>query len=430
MLSAAVCLLFVVSFNSADAKILLPNAVGFYSQWGGLYTDVDEYPNNDGDATYNYVSTENALQSYNFQDSSDSGTIDGVRVIFYAKVNGADLEYIRPFLRINGSDYFGDNCATINNSSYTQCSYYWSLNPYNTSGWSVSDLTNLEAGVKTIANGTWDNSEHRVSQIYIDVDFKVTTKKTKYFVVQKLVETYGATNDAFTFSIADSLNSVQSAFIEIRGIATPVASVNLGVKVDDSASTPGVYDKTYTINATGRPTLFKINHDVTDYFKSFVTGGGSYERYIHLNSNNNIYLLNARLVLTYTWIIPPSAAGAYRAKTEVISSIFDTTGSTDGPSYNSVMWKGNLNSGKVKIQIATSDSDTGPWNSSDYKGSDCSSNSWYEINADTPTEIKCPSNHDNKRYFRYKIQLCSSNDCTTSGGGHPEVNDVIISWSP
>ena len=240
----------------------------------------------------------------------------------------------------------------------------------------------------------------------------------------------GPLDESFDFAIADPIDEVRSAFIEIGGVAQPVASVSLGVKVDDSPSTPGAYDKTYVINATGRPTNFKILHDVTDYFKSFVTAPGGYTRYLHLNPDNNIYLLNAKLVIVYTYIIPPQVAGEYRAKAELTSSVFDTTSISDGPAFNSITWKGALNGGKVRFQIATSDSTDGPWNSTDYKGSDCSSNTWYDINADAPTEIKCFSSHNNKRYFRYKIQLCSASNCTDSGNGHPEVQDVIISWSP
>lgn len=418
---------FLCICNFAEAKVLLPNGAGDYSLWSGSYIDVNEYPNNNGDTNYNSIALNNTRQSYNFQDSSDLGTVRGVRIVLYARVNGANPEYLRLFL-YNGATISEapDACTTINNSLYTQCSYYWSINPFTASGWSVSDLTNLQAGFRTEANGTWDSDEHRVSQIYLDVDFKTETKKIKYSLMQKLVAVSGPLDESFDFAIADPIDEVRSAFIEIGGVAQPVANVSLGVKVDNSPSTPGAYDKTYVISATGRPTNFKIIHDVTDYFKSFVTAPGGYTKYLHLNPNNNIYLLNAKLVIVYTYIIPPQIAGEYRAKAELTSSVFDTTGSGDGPAYNSIIWKGALNAGKVRFQIGTSDNDT----VSNFYGSDCTNNTWYDVNPDTPAEIKCFSLHNNKRYFRYKIQICSASNCTDSGNGHPEVTDVIISWSP
>ena len=424
----------------ANAKILLPEAAGFYSQWSGSYADVDEYPSNDNDTTYNATAVENAMQSYNFPSSSDSGTIRGVRVVFYAKATSTDIEYVRPFLRMSSSDYFGDNCTTINNSSYTKCLYYWATRPSDGLSWSVADLTNLEAGFQTRVNGLWDNGQHRVSQLYIDVDFKSETQKTKFHIFQKLVAVSGALNEPFSFSIADPIDEVRSAFIEIKGVAQPVASVNIGVTVNNSAGTPGSYDATYNLNATGRPTSFKINHDVTDYFKSFVKQSGTYDRYIHLNPDNNIYLLNAKLVIVYTWIVPPAAAGQYRAKGEVTSATFETTGAVDGPAYNSILWKGVLNSGKVKFQIATSQCSngagdyptcsTGSWNF--IGGNNCDNSSWYEpSDQNVSVEITCaPSYHNGQRYFRYKIQLCSASNCIDSGNGHPEIQDVIVSWSP
>lgn len=426
LLFVAGCLLFV---KDAEAKVLLPNAGGSNSGWTGTYTDVDEYPANDGETTFNSVSAA-ASQSYNVQDNSDNGSIRGVRVVIYAKFSGTQ-EKLYPLLRVGGIDYTPAECTGLNNSEYKFCSYYWSTKPGGGS-WSVSDLNSLEAGMKTEETGAWEDAVYKVSQVYIDVDFKSETKKTKYHLFQKVNAVNGAVNEQFTFSIGDPVDEVRSAFIEIKGLAAPNA-VSLGVKVDNDAATPGSYDATYAIDSAGRPTLFRINYDVTDYFKSFINSAGDYQRYIHLNANNDIYLLNAKLVLTYAWIIPPATAGQYRAKTEVISSIFDTTGSADGPSYNSVIWKGDIYSGKVRIKIATSDSADGPWSylgpAPNCSATDSGDSDWYVVNADTPTEIKC-STHNNKRYFRYKAQLCSASDCLNSGNGHPEVNDVIVSWSP
>ncbi len=135
-----------------------------------------------------------------------------------------------------------------------------------------------------------------------------------------------------------------------------------------------------------------------------------------------------------------SSASAGRVKGYVISSTIDT-GVVNGAAFNSLMWKGNLNNGKVQMQLATANcaggqSDypvcsIGSWGDSNtpFRGTDCSSSTSFELLSDTPAEIMCAADHNNKRYFRYKITLCS-NDCITSGPNNPEVTDVIVNWAP
>lgn len=126
---------------------------------------------------------------------------------------------------------------------------------------------------------------------------------------------------------------------------------------------------------------------------------------------------------------------------QVDSTVFDTTASSDGPAYNSIMWSGTAGTGTVRFQLATSDcpnaqtnpptcTTAGSWNY--LGGSTCTSSDWYTANTSgTPVELTCsPLNHNNQRYFRYRIQLCSNTDCATSGVTSPVVNDVAVSWSP
>lgn len=422
---------FFTGSNTAEAKVFLPNAAGSNSQWTGAYGDVDEYLTNDGDTTYNYTSAA-AIQSYNLENSSDSGTIDSVTVVLYAKFSGTQ-ENLYPMLRTGAVNYDAASaCSGLDTASYKKCSYSWSLNPATSNAWTVSDISSLEAGFKTVMlGGAWENAEYRVSQMYLDVAFRAETKKTKYHILQRLAVLSVPLDQSFEFSIADPLDEVRSAFIEIKGVSIPIASFTLGVTVDNDPNTPGSYDATYTINATGRPTSFKIIHDVTDHFKSSVRTSGGYTRYIHLNPSANIYLVNAKLTITYTWIIPPPAGSAGATGT-LTSVAFDTTASADGPAYNSIMWKGSLNggTGKVRFQLATSGSSSGPWN---FIGGDtCASGDWYSPSGpNSPIEISCAAqNHNNQRYFKYKIQLCSNSDCATAGSTSPTVNDVVVSWSP
>ena len=127
------------------------------------------------------------------------------------------------------------------------------------------------------------------------------------------------------------------------------------------------------------------------------------------------------------------------------SAVFDTftTGSAlQGPGYNSVMWKGNQNGslGKVQFQIATSDCVNG---ATDYPtcttpawnfigGASCNGSGYYDTTGvDAPVEISCsPTNHNNQRYFRYRVRICTASDCTSSGSASPIVNDVVVNWAP
>lgn len=116
-------------------------------------------------------------------------------------------------------------------------------------------------------------------------------------------------------------------------------------------------------------------------------------------------------------------------KAGMYSAAFDTTGITDGPAYNSILWKGTAGTGKVHFQFATSPNTTGPWT---YYGSACigGAGDWFETTAqDTPIELNCPTQFNNNRYYKYRIELCSNN-CTASGVTSPIVTDVIVNWSP
>lgn len=130
----------------------------------------------------------------------------------------------------------------------------------------------------------------------------------------------------------------------------------------------------------------------------------------------------------------------YAASGNVVSSTYDT-GTLYGAGYNTLMWQGTLNSGKVRFQFGTSNcanGDTNPptcnngvgWT---YYDSLCAAggSTWYDPGApNTPVAIGCATQHNNKRYFRYKVQLCSLTDCTTSGSTSPTITEVDVNWSP
>lgn len=429
----------------AKAKVYLPMVgAGTYSAWtnngGGTatYDRVDEYPVYDS-ADYSETSTTNAQQSYNLEDANDSGTIDSVKVVAVAQYT-AGTPSLTLFLRLSASETIG----TVQTLAGSWATYSETLARPGGGSWSTSDITSLEAGFKMTGSGT-----AQVAQVYIDVVYKTEIQRVKYHVLQRVAVLSSTVDESFSFYIADPIDEVRSAFIEIKGVSIPIASFTLGVTVNNSA-TPGAYDATYTINATGRPTSFKINHDVTNYFKNPLGGNvrtaGNYTKYIHLNTNSDIYLVGAKLIITYSWVKPPAVTGAYKPYGDLISSTFDT-GSASGAAFNSIIWKGNEPVGtKVKLQIAASNCQNGATNSptctagvwgasgSDYVGSDdinCSASFYWEPDENTAQDVrKCYSYLNNKRYFRYKVKLCSSADCATSGDTTPRVDDVVINFSP
>jgi len=120
---------------------------------------------------------------------------------------------------------------------------------------------------------------------------------------------------------------------------------------------------------------------------------------------------------------------------ELTSSILDT-GVDGGAGFNSLLWQGSKGTnGYVKFQIAFSNSITGPWT---YYGcttipSSClNPNNWttassslaaLEPNTSLPLPFYSTPSPQNKRYIRYKIFLSTS-------GTSPQINDIIINWSP
>ncbi|MBI5147853.1 MAG: hypothetical protein HZA37_01740 [Parcubacteria group bacterium] len=273
--------------------------------------------------------------------------------------------------------------------------------------------------------------------VFINYAFAVDQiKSTDTFITSGDGAVSSATSTSFTLYIGDNLsgvtNPIKSVYFAISGVYTG-NSGTLKLDINGDASTA----KTFTLPDVGStPTPFEIMYK-DDTNKINPASAGSYAYTLNTTPTNvTVYGLGAKMTETHRYK-PPACGGAYPATGELISRIFDT--GTDGAAYNSVMWKGALggpsqNQGKARLKIATSDSDGGPWN---YRGPEttCSTNTtsdsdWYVAAADTPVEVGCYSYHNNKRYFRYQIQICSSSDCSTGGEYTPQVDDVIISWSP
>lgn len=120
-------------------------------------------------------------------------------------------------------------------------------------------------------------------------------------------------------------------------------------------------------------------------------------------------------------IPPPSYNSA-----DLTSLPIDTcpTGIDCGSSPNTIMWKGYLNGGLVRFQIASSDTPSPlSWN---FVGPNNDPTTYYDPIPDTPLNIT--KEHNNKRYIKYKAFL---DICTVSCGATttPVITNIIINWS-
>ncbi len=148
--------------------------------------------------------------------------------------------------------------------------------------------------------------------------------------------------------------------------------------------------------------------------------------------------------LTLSTVGQIGLSGSGATSGNLISSTFDT-GFSGGVKINSVLWRGSLGSGgtnNVKFQIATANCSNGATNaptcttsvgwggaktSGDgaFIGSDGTSTTYYGPVAPNTPAVISTNQHNNKRYFRYKVFLDKDAASTT-----PVVQDIIVNYSP
>lgn len=243
-------------------------------------------------------------------------------------------------------------------------------------------------------------------------------------------------NIPVTLYIGDNLsgisNPLKSLYFVVTGVYTGNGTLAFSIDADGGTT------QTFTLpNVGSTPTPFELVYKDPSN-KINPTSAGEYSYTLGATpSGVTLYGLGIKLIETHQYV--PGSCGGLPPFGDLISSTYDT-GVTDGVAYNSVLWKGSEGTGLVKFQLATSNCSngttnyptcsTGSWN---YIGGDtCQNSDWYSAtSSDNPVEITCaPSNHNNHRYYRYKIRICSSTDCTSSGITSPVVDDVVVNWSP
>lgn len=247
-------------------------------------------------------------------------------------------------------------------------------------------------------------------------------KTNKYFIDQKIGQTSSGTEISkdFNLTISEQTPEIRSVFVEIGGIAKGSGAGTIEASVVDQGNPANYTSYNLDLSSSQSTAKFLVLYDASSkILSSDFPGNKNYTLYLK-GTGFDTNLWSAKLIVTYKY----SETGGLPISGYVISSTVDTE-IAQGAGFNSLMWKGNLNGGKIRLQIATSDLSTGPWT---FTGPDCTVNTFYEPLPDTPEEIKCYSDHNNKQYFRYKVILCS-NDCISAGTNNPEMTDVVVNWA-
>ncbi len=259
-------------------------------------------------------------------------------------------------------------------------------------------------------------------------------KTTESLVYSSNTSINSVVNPPFTLYLGDNLSGVTSPVKSLYFVASGVYTGNgtVDFKIDSDATT----QQTFTLpNVGATPTPFEfIYKDPSN--KINPTSAGSYDYTLNVTpSGVTMYGLGIKMSETHRYK-PPACGAGLAPYGDLISAVFDST-VVGGAGYNSVLWKGTLgtgNTGKVRFQFAASNSNTGPW--SYYGGNTCGASDWFDpLGPDATIELKgtsittCQEEWNNKRYFRYKVQICSD-DCIASGTYTPTVNDIIVSWAP
>jgi hypothetical protein len=310
------------------------------------------------------------------------------------------------------------------------------INPTSSGSYNYQLNLTLGAGLTIYALGVKAFVTYRYAPTACD-DGQPTAEKiktTETYVGDSASSISGLTSFPFTLYIGDNLtgvtNPMKSAYFAVSGVYTGGAGT-LGLQVDSGATS------SFSLPVVTAPTPFEILYkDSSNAINP--ASAGSYNYTLNVTpASITVYGLGIKLLTTYRYK-PPSCA-SLPANGDLKSAVFNT-GAADGSAYNAISWKGTLvGSSKVRFQLATSNCANGKTNaptcndSGDWTyigGVTCGSGDYYDAtNADKTVETNCPG-HNNNRYYRYKIQLCSSSDCITPGGDNPIVTDVTVNWSP
>ena len=144
---------------------------------------------------------------------------------------------------------------------------------------------------------------------------------------------------SFSLYIGDNISGVsdpvKSAYIRVSGVYTTIGAATLSLTLENDA----LSTKTFTLPSVASPTSFSLLYnDETGIINPMSAGTYNYALTIQ-PVNALIYGLGASLATTYRY--KPPSCGTLPPTGELASSVFESTGSSDGPAYHSILWKGS-----------------------------------------------------------------------------------------
>jgi len=172
--------LLLTPVQLASESFLTPNAGGYITELrriGNLAPDpnenyklVDEIVADDN-TSYVYSRTTSGTgyqkDSYEVTDNYSAGAIHNFTVYFRTYTTNVGLDG-RPFIRIDGTNYYGSYVTPAVINAWQNFSYYWTLNPATGTNWTWLDLQDIEVGFDAeYGVGVY----YRLTHIYAVVNF-------------------------------------------------------------------------------------------------------------------------------------------------------------------------------------------------------------------------------------------------------------------
>lgn len=182
------CLLTAVLLWSpayADTEEDVPSADGSPNNWSGAYSTVDETVSGADDNDSITTSSTSSVEIYTFSHTVPSdATVDSVQVNFRCKRASAGSKTVAAQIeRSNTSATGGFETQT---ASYANYSKSWSLCPVSScsnstdGAWTVTDLDNLEIGVKSSSSGS---GSLNCSQVSVTISYTPATSSRRIWIV-------------------------------------------------------------------------------------------------------------------------------------------------------------------------------------------------------------------------------------------------------
>lgn len=233
-LIAGILILFFIGQAFALNEKLDPDNAGDLAEW---YLSSYSNVNDESDATYIQTKIEDTSSCIDLYNAESTSIPDGSSIIsltLWVRVKCTSATYKNTFyhkIKTHSTEYQGTSFADVG-TSWTNKSYTWTSNPYTSTNWTISELNDLQIGIRSStrkvllayyygycakiwANVTWQESgvapverTFLISQT-IDVSANVDHRKS---MIQKDTETI------MPSTILDQYKSMRFQDAETTGI--------------------------------------------------------------------------------------------------------------------------------------------------------------------------------------------------------------------